>query len=142
MGYAQFTSSIDAIVMGRTTYETVLGFGIDWPYKKPVYVLSNTLKVVPSELKDKIKLVKGDLTSVLKEIHNDGHYILYIDGGKTIQSFLNENLIDEMIITTIPILLGGGFPLFSDLDKPINFQCVRSNIFLDKIVQNNFVKTK
>jgi dihydrofolate reductase len=62
IGYAKFTSEIDALIMGRTTYETVLGFDIDWPYQKPVFVLSNTLTEIPKELEDKVFLAKGTLT--------------------------------------------------------------------------------
>ncbi|MFK7953152.1 MAG: dihydrofolate reductase family protein [Ekhidna sp.] len=140
MGYGKFISEIDALVMGRTTFETVCAFDMDWPYEKPVFVLSNTLTEVPSELKNKVYLVKGTLSQILQKIHEKGFSHLYIDGGKTIQSFLKEDLIDEMIITTIPVLLGGGFPLFSTLTKRANFECINSKIYLDAIVQNHFKK--
>lgn len=142
MGYAEFTARIDAIVMGRTTFETVCGFDMEWPYQKPVFVLSNTMTEIPSKYEGKVFLVKGNLTEIVKTINAKGHQNLYIDGGKTIQSFLKEDLIDEMIITTIPLLLGGGFPLFSDLTQPINFECSETKIYLGKIVQNKYTKTK
>lgn len=138
MGYAEFTSNIDALVMGRTTFETVCSFDMDWPYQKPVFVLSNTLTEIPEQYQDKVQLVKGSLKEVLNFIHELGYHRLYIDGGKTIQSFLKEDLINEMIITTIPTLLGGGFPLFSDLSKKLDFECVNTKIYLDKVVQNHF----
>ena len=81
MGYSTFTSSIDAVIMGRTTYETVLSFGIDWPYAKSVFVLSNTLTYVPQELTGKVEITKGDLNSVVKNINDKGYNSLYIDGG-------------------------------------------------------------
>lgn len=142
MGYHEFISKIDALVMGRVTYETVLGFGIDWPYQKPVFVLSNTLTEVPDNIKNKVFLVKGTITDVLEQIYQKGFYKLYIDGGKTIQNFLNEDLIDEMIITRIPTLLGGGFPLFSELAKALEFECVETRIYLDKAVQNHFRRVR
>lgn len=137
-GYDAFTANIDALVMGRVTFETVLGFGIEWPYKKPVFVLSNTMKEVPVEYKDKVFLVSGSLKEVVKDINDKGYWRLYIDGGKTIQSFLKEDLIDEMIITTIPILIGGGSSLFGELDTHLEFECTKSIVFADKIVQNHF----
>ena len=140
MGYNEFISQIDALVMGRTTFETVCGFDIDWPYQKPVFVLSNTLTSIPKKLKDKAELVKGTLKEILEKIHERGCYRLYIDGGKTIQSFLKEDMIDEMTITTIPILLGGGIPLFTELSNQLNFECVDSKIYLDKVVQNHFIR--
>jgi dihydrofolate reductase len=104
-GYGDFINRIDGVILGRNTYEAVLGFE-SWPYNQPVFVLSNSLNKIPQELEGKVEIVNGELKSILdtlkaRKIHN-----LYIDGGKTIQSFLKEDLIDEMIITTVPILLG------------------------------------
>lgn len=142
MGYGAFTSQIDALIMGRTTFETVCGFDMDWPYKKPVFVLSNSMTNIPKAFKGKAELIKGTLTEILKKIHDKGYHRLYIDGGRTIQSFLKEDLIDEITITIIPYLLGGGIPLFSKLSDPLAFQCVDSKIYLDKVVQNRFVRIK
>lgn len=140
MGYLNFMADKDALVMGRTTFETVCGFDIDWPYDKPAFVLSTTLTKVPENLESKVFLVSGELKDVLRLIHEKGFNKLYIDGGKVIQSFLKEDLIDELIITIIPTLLGGGTKLFSELDAPLNFQCIESNIYLDQVVQNHFVR--
>ncbi len=137
-GYEEFMEEIDALVMGRTSFETVCGFDIDWPYQKPVFVLSNSLTKIPVKFNDKAELLNGTLNEILDNIYNRGYYHLYIDGGKTIQSFLNEDLIHEMIITIIPILLGGGSPLFSDITNTLNFECTDSRIYLKKIVQNHF----
>jgi len=142
MGYSQFTGQIDALVMGRTTFEVVCSFDIDWPYEKPVFVLSNTLKELPEKFRDKAHLVKGTLTDILEHIHQRGYYRLYIDGGATIQSFLKEDLIDEMVITVIPILLGDGSPLFSELPKQLEFECTRTEVYLSKIVQNHFIRSR
>ena len=140
MGYGAFISQVDALVMGRTTFETVCGFDMDWPYQIPIFVLSNTLSEIPEKFKDKAELVKGTLKEILEKIHEKGCYNLYIDGGATIQGFLKEDLIDEMTITIIPTLLGGGIPLFSELPDRLNFECVDSKIYLDKVVQNHFIR--
>lgn len=142
MGYAKHVDSIDALVMGRNTLDMVLSFGIDWPYSKPVFVLSNTMTSVPEGYEDKVFLVKGALVEVLADIHAKGFKNLYIDGGVTIQNFLKEDLIDELIITTIPVLLGGGSPLFGDLNAPLHFKFVKSGTFLDVIVQNHFIRER
>lgn len=142
MGYEAFTSRIDALVMGRNTFETVCGFDMEWPYEEPVFVLSNSLQSIAEGYQEKATLVKGPLQDVLGQIHMQGYHRLYIDGGQTIQSFLKEDLIDELIITTIPILLGGGIPLFDELPKPLSFSCVKSELFLDQIVQNHFQRVK
>jgi dihydrofolate reductase len=142
MGYGKFLEQIDAVVMGRKTFETVCTFDIDWPYQKPVFVLSNTLKEIPGRYRDYANLVKGRLTDILERIHQNGNFRLYIDGGSTIRSFLKEDLIDEMVITIIPILLGGGIPLFSGLPNEIEFTCTRSELFLNTIVQNTFIRNR
>lgn len=142
MGFYAFMDRIDALVMGRVTFETVLSFDVPWPYTKPVYVLSNSLKQVPKGYEDKVSLVNGHLTEVLASIHGNGHSRLYIDGGSTIQGFLKEDLIDEMIITTIPVLIGGGHPLFGEVSKKLVFECVDTQRFADKVVQSRFQRSK
>ncbi|MDH5598094.1 MAG: dihydrofolate reductase family protein [Cyclobacteriaceae bacterium] len=142
MGYGAFMEEIDAIVMGRVTFETVCSFDIDWPYSKPVFVLSNTLKEIPEKYTGKAFLVQGTIQEIVEDIHSQGYYQLYIDGGTTIRSFLKEDRIQSMVITIIPVLLGGGVPLFSLLPNPLEFECINSIVYLDKIVQNHFQRVK
>ncbi len=139
-GYNDHMASIDALVMGRISFETVIGFDIPWPYNKPVYVLSNTLTQVPDKCGDQVTILSGTIPDVLKKIHSDGHTQLYIDGGKVIQDFLKHDLIDQMIITIIPVLLGGGIPLFSESEVSTKFECFKTQLFLDKLVQNHYRK--
>lgn len=138
LGYNSFNNRIDAIVLGRNTYEVVLGFNIPWPYTKPVYVVSNSLEFLPDDLNGKAELVKGALNDILEYIHSEGSSNLYIDGGSLVQSFLREDLIDEMILTTIPVLLGGGIPLFGELPKSMEFKHVKSEVFLNAITQDSY----
>lgn len=137
-GYDAFMKKVDALLMGRATYEKVLSFNIPWPYPKPVFVLSNTLTTPPVELTEKVFIVKGTVPKVLAQIHGQGYHHLYIDGGQLIQSFLRHDLVDEMIITIIPVLLGEGIPLFGNLPRPLAFECWQSKIFLGSVVQNHF----
>jgi len=138
LGFTQLMEDVDAIVMGRTTFETVVGFGGEWPYAKHVFVLSNSLREVPDPLQSKVSLLSGDLSSILQRIHAAGYSSLYIDGGRTIQNFLKEDLIDELRITTIPILLGGGFPLFGELDDSLEFEHMKTEVFLGELVQSHY----
>jgi dihydrofolate reductase len=142
MGYAAFISKVDALVMGRTTFETICNFDIEWPFQKPVFVLSNSLTNLPIKYSGKAELLLGSLTEILEKIHSKGFFNLYIDGGKTIQNFLKEDLIDEMTITTIPYLLGGGTPLFTEMPKKLDFECIHSKIYLEKIVQNFYIRKR
>lgn len=142
MGYSRFFSEIDAVVIGRNTFETVCGFNMPWPYKQPVFLLSSSMNEVPEKARDHAEIVKGNPSEVIANIHAKGYSRLYIDGGKTIQGFLEADLIDEMIITTIPMLLGKGIPLFGPLSRRLAFKCIDSKIYLNKIVQNRFIRTR
>jgi dihydrofolate reductase len=138
LGFDSLMKEIDAIVMGRSTFEVVCNFGGDWPYSKPVFVLSNSMESIPKKLMDKATLLSGDLKEILINIHDRGLGILYIDGGRTIQNFLKEDLIDELRITTIPILIGGGFPLFGELNQPMEFVHLKSEVYLGQLVQDHY----
>jgi dihydrofolate reductase len=141
-GFSEFMKNIDALVMGRNTYETVLDFDIPWPYTKPVFVLSNTLDNIPDDLKGKVELAKGSIKEVLKVIYVKGYTRLYIDGGKVIKGFLKEDLIDEMIITQIPILLGGGISLFGSLEKRMVFEHIKTEVLLNAIVKSHYQRKR
>jgi dihydrofolate reductase len=142
MGFHSLMDEVDAIVMGRTTYEIVCGFGGEWPYAKHVFVLSTQLKDIPEKLIDKVSILRGTPKEVLQSINSKGYHVLYIDGGRTIQAFLKEDLIDELRITTIPILLGGGFSLFGALEKPLKFDHIKSEVFLNQVVQDWYKRAK
>jgi dihydrofolate reductase len=138
-GFSDFIRTIDAIVMGRKTYETVLAFN-EWPYNKPVFVLSNTLQSLPQNLSDKVEIIKGSPELVVNALNERQFKNLYIDGGKTIQSFLNENLIDEMIITKVPIILGEGIPLFGKLVKEQKFAHIKTEVLFNCLVKSHYKK--
>ena len=136
-GFADFMDRVDALVMGRNTFDKVVSFG-EWPYAKPVFVLSNCLKKIPERLMGKVEIVKGDINDVVKSLNEQGFKNLYIDGGKVIQSFLNDDLIDELIITRIPILLGKGIPLFGDIDHSLKFKHMKTEVLNDMLVKSYY----
>ncbi|MBI9106865.1 MAG: dihydrofolate reductase [Spirochaetales bacterium] len=138
LGFADFLDSIDCIVMGRNTFETVAAMDIQWPYPKHVFVLSNALKSVPEKLKGRVEIIKGspdEITAMLDEL---GYERKYIDGGKTIQIFLECDRIDEMIISRLPILLGGGTPLFGVLPEHLMFEHTATDVLLNEIVVSRY----
>ena len=140
-GFAEFISGIDAIVMGRSTFETVLDFG-DWPYSRPVFVLSETLEEVPEHLCGKADVIKGSLGSVLAHLRELGYLNLYVDGGRVIQSFLAEDLVDEMIITRIPILLGEGIPLFGRSAERLDFEHKKTEVLLGALTKSYYARKR
>lgn len=139
-GFFDFIKGIDALIMGRHTFETVNGFDT-WMYPVPVFVLSNTLTELTGKWAEKCELIKGDLKEVLTQLNARGINNIYVDGGKTIQSFLAQDLIDKLIITTIPIVLGGGIPLFGD-SAQLNFKHDSTDIYTGGLVKSTFTRDR
>jgi dihydrofolate reductase len=135
--YNEFIANIDVMVIGRGTFETVLGFP-SWPYTKPVFVLSRSLKELPDSLNDKATLSSSEPVELLRHLSDQGFKAAYIDGGKVIQSFLGANLIDSLIIATIPILIGSGIPLFGSLDTDIEFEHIRTSTYPNGLVRSYY----
>jgi dihydrofolate reductase len=136
-GFSAFMEGIDALLMGKNTFEKVLTFGV-WPYERPVFVASNTLAELPPEVEGKAFLISGSIQDMMTALRDKGHKNLYIDGGALIQSCLAENLIDSLIVTTVPVLLGQGIPLFGFLPTPIKLKLVDSEILLNQLVKTHY----
>lgn len=142
MGYNSFINRIDAIIMGRKTLKTIIGFDVEWPYSKPVFVLSSKIKITPQELADKVEVLNDTPLKIIETLQKKGYNNNYIDGGVCIQNFLKEDLIDEMIITTIPILLGEGHRLFGNQTFQQNYKLISSQVFLNNISQVHFKRER
>ena len=136
-GYEEFFASVDAVVIGRGTFETVLGFG-SWPYgSKPVFVLSSrhTVKLPPEAVGE---VLAGDPREISARLEERGFRHLYVDGGVTIQGFLRAGLIQRMTITRIPVLLGKGIPLFGDLPADLRLRHAWTRSFPSGMVQSEY----
>lgn len=123
-GYQAFMDSVDVLIMGRLTYEQVLTFG-QWPYRKPVIVLSRNPLRIPTDLAGQGVSSSSETPPQLHHhLTQEGLTRAYIDGGTTVQRFLDAGLIDDITITTIPIVLGKGIPLFGPVDNDIHLEHV------------------
>ena len=140
-GWSEFMGRIDAIVMGRNTYEKVLTFG-ECPYEKPVFVATRSLNKVPSHLEGKVHFIKGQPSELVEEVKYQGYEALYIDGGVTIQAFLAADIIDEIVLTHVPVLLGDGYPLFGKLSNPLSFQHTKTEMFNDSLVKSFYIRQR
>lgn len=140
-GFAEFMTNIDAVVMGRNTFEKVQSFGV-WPYMKPVYVISSTLHILPKEYSGKAEILNLKPSQIIERLKKDGLQNLYIDGGALIQSFLSNDLIDELIITSIPILLGDGISLFGKLGRSLKFKFLKSEVLNNSLVKSHYRREK
>lgn len=136
-GFANFLNGIDAVVMGRNTFLKIVEMG-EWIYTKPVFVLSHSLDDVPAGFEKKATIVQGDVTEMVKRLNGMGLENLYVDGGKTVQQFLRHDLIDEMIISQVPILLGDGISLFDRIGVKRAFSLVHVDVLNEKLVKQHF----
>ncbi len=137
-GYDEFMATVDALVIGRNTFETVLAFG-GWAYgKKPVFVLSSRpIAPVPSgAVVEQMSGAPADIVSQLAA-RSIGH--IYVDGGVTIQRFLKAGLITRLIVTRVPVLIGTGIPLFGPLDRDIVLKHVATRPYAGGLVQSEYV---
>lgn len=140
-GFAGFMARVDCVLMGRATFESVLGFK-EWLYSKPVFVLSNTLKALPDAVKGKAELVSGPLAGLLRSLGARGYKNIYVDGGKTVRSFLDEDLVDEMTITRVPVLLGAGRPLFGSAPKDLKFEHAGTEVYKNGLVKSRYLRRR
>lgn len=137
-GYHAFMASIDAIVLGRHTFEQVLDFD-PWPYgAMPVYVLSRAPVPIPAALATTVRSFQGTVEGLVALLGGQGFRQLYVDGGLTIQAFLRSGLLDEITITTVPILLGSGRPLFGPLPQDVALTLIRSRAYEFGFVQSTY----
>jgi dihydrofolate reductase len=137
-GYEEFIRTVDALVMGRNTYEVVLGFGT-WPYgDKPVFVLS-TRPLPPAPAGAVVEHMSGSPQEIVSALAARGFEHLYVDGGVTIQRFLRAGLVNRLIVTRVPVLIGSGIPLFGSLERDIPVTHVATRQYKSGLVQSEYV---
>ena len=135
--YEELINRIDAIVIGRGTFEKVLTFP-SWPYQKPVFVLSTSITEVPENIREKVTILSMDPGVLLSYLSTMGYSNIYIDGGKVIQSFLKEDLVNELIVSHAPTLIGSGIPLFGYLDRDLEFKHIRTDVCSNGLVRSYY----
>lgn len=142
MGMVNFMKSVDCMIMGRKCMEKLSSFNLtpeQWPYGDiKIYALSNTVKEAPPNLKNKVEMYSGNIPELIERLKKKGYKNAYIDGGITITSFLNLDLINEITITQVPILLGSGKPLFGKLDNPIQLESTTTKAYPNNFMQFSY----
>jgi len=111
-GYNDFITSVDTVIIGRKTYEKVIAMGYEYPHTdKDVYILSRTAKPAIGNF----KFYANNLSGLVNNLKKQPGKHIYCDGGAEVANeLMKNNLIDEFIISVIPILLGDGIKLFKD----------------------------
>ena len=137
-GYSKFMKTVDTIIMGRKTYETAISFRT-WPYEgKRTIVLTRKGITIAKGLQKEVGGSSDSPKVVVEKLEAFGSSSIYVDGGQTIQSFLQAGLIDEMIITRIPILIGNGIPLFGSTMEDIPLGHVETHSYANGFVQSTY----
>lgn len=137
-GFEEFYGSTDVMVIGRKLFEVVLSFG-GWAYgKKPVVVLSSRPQDFSRVKGGALEQMSGDPAEIVKQLKTRGFKHAYIDGGITIQRFLAAGLIDRMVVTRVPVLIGEGIPLFGPVPRDILLRHVRTRCFPGGLVQSEY----
>jgi dihydrofolate reductase len=137
-GYNEFIATVDAIVIGRKTFEKVLTMG-PWPCgKKRVVVLSSRPLDLSAAVGGVVEQMAGTPAEIVSQLAATGAQHLYIDGGITIQRFLRAGLIQRLIITRVPVLIGEGVPLFGALPHDIQLRHVTTRHFPSGLVQSEY----
>ena len=137
-GYSKFIDSVDALIMGRNIYEMVLS-SEQWPYgSKRVIVLSFTLKTKTDNTPDTVEFKSVTPIELYSELEESGATHFYIGGGKTIQQFIDAGLINEIIITKVPVLIGSGIPLFGSLTNDKNMRHIETQSYKNGFVQSTY----
>ena len=137
-GYNEFIASVDAIVIGRKTFETVLAFDT-WPYgDKRVVVLSSRPVALSAVRGGVVEQMGGPPAGIVSQLAARGIHHLYIDGGVTIQGFLRAGVIQRLIITRVPVLIGEGIPLFGSLPHDIRLRHIATRHYPSGLVQSEY----
>ncbi|MGH9758262.1 MAG: dihydrofolate reductase family protein [Candidatus Acidiferrales bacterium] len=137
-GYDEFIETVDALVIGRKTFETVQGFA-NWPYGKRRVVVLSTRPLDFSALREyPVEQMAGDPAEIVLNLTNRGFQHIYVDGGITIQKFLSAGMIERLIITRVPVLIGQGIPLFGSLPGDVHLQHVATQQFASGLVKSEY----
>ena len=136
-GYDEFIASVDAIVIGRKTFETVLAFEA-WPYGAKRVVVLSSRPVDLSAAKGVVEQMGGPPAEIVSRLAASGANHLYVDGGITVQRFLRAGLIQRLIITRVPVLIGDGIPLFGSLPGDVRLRHVTTRHYPSGLVQSEY----
>jgi len=138
-GYTEFIATVDALVIGCATFETVLGFS-EWPYGDKRVIVLSSRPLDLAALRDRpVEQMGGEPAEVVARLEARGVGHIYVDGGITIQRFLRAGLIQRLIVTRVPVLIGQGIPLFGPLDADVRLRHVRTRDFPSGLVQSEYL---
>jgi dihydrofolate reductase len=138
-GFEEFLASVDVVVIGRRTFEVVLKLGHLALYgKKRVVVLSSRPLDFSSVKGGVVEQMSGEPTEIAKQLKSRGFQHAYIDGGITIQRFLAAGLVDRLVITRVPVLIGEGIPLFGRLPRDVSLRHVATRSYNGGLVQSEY----
>ena len=138
-GFTDFLASVDVVVIGRRTFDVVLKLGHVGLYgNKAVIVLSGRRPDFSSVADAGVEQMSGEPGEIVRRLEARGFQHAYIDGGLTIQRFLAAGLIDRLVITRVPVLIGAGIPLFGPIPGDIPLHHVATRSYQGGLVQSEY----
>ena len=137
-GYEEFIASVDTVVIGRKTFETVLTYA-EWPYgNRRVVVLSSRPLELSGVCRGTVQQMEGQPADIAAKLESSGASHVYVDGGVTIQGFLRAGLIQRLVITRVPVLIGEGIPVFGSLPQDVELQHVETQAYANGLVKSEY----
>jgi len=143
LGFSALLASVDALVMGRATFDVLMALGADWPYGDTrVVVLSSRELDAPPALEGRVERASLAPDPLLDRLAAQGVEHVYVDGGRTALSFLQAGLVDEITLTVVPVLIGAGIRLFGELPADMRLRHAATATFPNGFVQTRYVVTR
>jgi dihydrofolate reductase len=140
-GYVAFMATVDALVIGRKTFESVLAFP-QWPYGNRQVVVLSTRPLDFSTIREgRVEQMSGPPEEIVSKLAARGLQHVYVDGGITVQGFLRAGMIQRLIINRYPVLIGDGIPLFGDLPRDVKLRHVGTNLHPSGLVRSEYEMT-
>jgi dihydrofolate reductase len=137
-GYNEFTQFIDTVIMGRKTYDKVLAFGIPFPHAdKRTYIITHQ-DIMPM---DNIIFYNKDIRTLISQLKTESGENIFVDGGaEVVNTLMKDDLIDEYIISIVPVFLGKGIPLFQPIRPEVKLKLTGSRPYEKGLVQLHYIR--
>jgi dihydrofolate reductase len=136
-GYTEFIATVDALVIGRKTYETVLAFD-EWAYGDKLVVVLSTRALAAAPAGARVERMSGEPKEIAAQLAARGIQHVYVDGGLTIQGFLRAGLVQRLTITRVPVLIGAGIPLFGEMGRDISLKHMGTQQYSSGLVKSEY----